>query len=354
MTDRQDMNLETKLQRSLFGLCAVAFGVLASFVACPSVDAGSVFMKNGYIIQGAVVERSDLSIVVGWDNGKLTIYRRFVESSLYDIGDEERRAEWDRQRAEEARAEAEALAGVGPVRTTKTLPDSLVDFIEAQGGGEGIAAFGSGSIPSVDAPLGGDPNATNLFAEDGGDEDPFGGSEAGTDGDPLFPDGGNTDTTQTDVAVVSKEVLGERVDGPGNSFSIRPPLGWKVRETAEYVEIAPDGTDADRPSVNVLAFDRRGLEWNECVALAAEVRTQSLDEFVVRSEGTRALGSGREAFEVVGTATQDNKTLVVRQVLFAQAEQIWLFSGFSVADDDNFRAIDESFASVEFPEIINE
>ena len=46
-------------------------------------------MKNGYIIQGRVVEKDDEKIVLGFANGRVTIYNRFVDDVVLEPGEEE-------------------------------------------------------------------------------------------------------------------------------------------------------------------------------------------------------------------------------------------------------------------------
>ncbi|HLU49455.1 MAG TPA: hypothetical protein VK116_15265, partial [Planctomycetota bacterium] len=50
--------------------------VMSSAWMCAAIGAeplfaGSVFMKNGYIIQGPIVEESKDAIVLGWQNGEV-------------------------------------------------------------------------------------------------------------------------------------------------------------------------------------------------------------------------------------------------------------------------------------------
>ena len=67
---------------------AAAIGIC---LATGAARAGSVFMKNGYIIQGPVLEYSegtDGAVVLGWANGKMTIYHRFIEKLDLEPGEE--------------------------------------------------------------------------------------------------------------------------------------------------------------------------------------------------------------------------------------------------------------------------
>jgi hypothetical protein len=85
--------LEARTARGRGRVPALAPWMAVAFclAAAGSAGAGSIFMKNGYIIQGPIVEHSDGgegSIVLGWPNGKVTIYRRFVERVDFEPGEE--------------------------------------------------------------------------------------------------------------------------------------------------------------------------------------------------------------------------------------------------------------------------
>lgn len=60
----------------IFG--ALILGAFTVLAAAP-VDAGSVFLKNGYIIQGRIVESDDEKVVLGFSNGRMTIHSRFID-----------------------------------------------------------------------------------------------------------------------------------------------------------------------------------------------------------------------------------------------------------------------------------
>jgi len=53
-----------------------------------AVWAGSVFLKNGYIIQGRIVKYTPEEVVVGYRNGKVIIKRRFIEQVNLDPAEE--------------------------------------------------------------------------------------------------------------------------------------------------------------------------------------------------------------------------------------------------------------------------
>ncbi len=313
----------------------VVLSVLA-FVVCLSAGdelrAGSVFMKNGYVIRGPVVERSLVSFVVGWDNGKVTIHRRFVDLVVYEPGEEERLAEWERERSEEDRSVRETLAGRRVEPSTEVLPGSLEEFIQLQGREVGLAGTGT----DIEAFL----------------------VDSGASGD-AFVDGSRdfdlTDGADVLVGRVPRVLLGERVQSVDGSFSLHVPQGWSVRQSDEFFEVAAGTVDGLRPSLNVVGFDRGGLDWQACVDLAAEARVSALESFETASEGPCHIGRGYEAFEVLGSATANGRTLVVRQVMVADGERVWLVSTFTAGGegDPEFAVLDESLQSFEVVSLVS-
>src|SRR5687767_33985 len=88
-------------------------------------DAGSIFMKNGYIIQGPIVERSDESIVMGWPNGKVTIHKRFVDNVVYEATEEKRLIEDEAFKAQEKARSEDDLSLLATSNESEDLPPNL-------------------------------------------------------------------------------------------------------------------------------------------------------------------------------------------------------------------------------------
>ncbi|HAK97520.1 MAG TPA: hypothetical protein DCM87_21650 [Planctomycetes bacterium] len=72
--------------------CAAALSLVAG--SCHSLYAGSVFMKNGYIIHGPVKEVVEdpatnqlVAVVIGWEHGKVTLLSRFIENVVFEAGE---------------------------------------------------------------------------------------------------------------------------------------------------------------------------------------------------------------------------------------------------------------------------
>jgi len=76
------------MTRPRIGITTAAFLLLAT-CGSGAAMAGSVFLKNGYILQGRIVERGDGVVVLGWQNGRVTIHDRFIDEVLLDPAEEE-------------------------------------------------------------------------------------------------------------------------------------------------------------------------------------------------------------------------------------------------------------------------
>lgn len=111
-------------------------------------DAGSVFLKNGYIIQGKVVERSDDQVVLGWGNGQMTIHRRFIDEVILDPREEE---ELRRERPA-----GPSTAGVQqPVveqRVLVELPNRIEDIMPMRAFRSSTVASAAGATSSAGEP----------------------------------------------------------------------------------------------------------------------------------------------------------------------------------------------------------
>jgi hypothetical protein len=294
--------------------------VLVLVVAAARLEAGSVFMKNGYILQGPVVDRSDEAVVLGWTNGKVRIYRRFIQSVVYDAGEEQQLEELARLREEEARAAEEALAEEAFQLEEDELPvdvDVLLRMYEAE-------AAGTGPIPGD-----GEPDAVEPGS--GGDEDP---------GTPVV-------SVQQLPGV---EQLGERVSDFQAGFSLRPPQGWSVREDKEAFQVlGPAREDGWTPSLNLVALPRGELSWEDCVQALRDGQTELLEGTEVLAEGDRQLGDV-VGFELFSRGALQGRELLVRQVLLPIEDTLWLFSSFAPADpeDELVSVLDKSLETVDF------
>src|SRR5688572_22646955 len=112
-------------QTGTSGFCLLFLSALAMLPAAPDARAGTVFMKNGYLIQGPVFEHSADSVVLGWPNGKVTIHRRFFDKVDLEPGEEKNfRAE------EKAGPSIDESELVTPATGEEELPQNLSDLVK--------------------------------------------------------------------------------------------------------------------------------------------------------------------------------------------------------------------------------
>jgi hypothetical protein len=315
------------------GACRDRFGALRVLAlsillfASPGLRAGSVFMKNGYIIHGPVMERSDEEVVLAWDNGKVRIHRRFIESLVFDPGEEQRLKELEALRAEELRAVSEPLMDPGLGREIEELPTDLEVLLKQHA--PHLLAH-TATDPGVEAIAGVGPGETP-------------GTHAGQIPPPRDPA----------TALPSAEGLGllaERAFGLEQRFSLMPPRGWNVKVGEVFQVIGPGGTDGGRASLSVVSLPRRELSWQECLELFREEQARVIEGFEVLAEGARRLTGAEDGHEVIGRGSFEGKELVLRQILVPHGARFWMVSGFSAGGpgDEGFSLIEESLKTLEF------
>lgn len=294
--------------RTILWLCVATLSLLA----VPRLEAGSVFLKNGYIIQGPLVDKSDEAVVLGWDNGSVTIYQRFIESVTYDPGEEDKLKELARQREEEGFAAAAAMSEDSPAVEPDDLPDN-VDVL--------LKAFApEHTVPPPTTPT------------DGSDD-------SGTDGTPT-------------VGVVAQPSaqLGERISSTGG-FSLRPPQEWIVKESEGIFEaVGPAREDGSRPSLNMVRMEAGDLPFEDCIKILHAQQNEVLSDLETSTAGDRTLGIGITGHEVAGTGVLEGREMAFRQVLIPVENELWLFSGFSPdgSESESFQLVEESLKTLEF------
>jgi hypothetical protein len=102
------------------------------------LEAGSIFMKNGYIIQGPIVERNDGAVVLGWNYGKLTIHRRFIDTVNYEAGEEKKLQEEEGVRTQRGNPGAEEIPLLAATQDSDELPPTLEALVSKIGGIKGL------------------------------------------------------------------------------------------------------------------------------------------------------------------------------------------------------------------------
>jgi len=333
-------------------------GGLSAVCAPPSAMAGNVFMKNGYIIQGPVVDRDEESVVLGWDHGKMKIHRRFIDQVVYDAGEEERLEEWERLRVEDEQAAREALAASTARRGQEGLPADLDDLLQRLNGPAldgvllddvGLSGDGGGAV-DVEPIEAFPPDATDGAMDD--DDWTDGAVEIVDDGDGDDDDDDATDTVRPDVNVIPppEELLGARVERSDGVFSMRQPRGWKVSENDELFEIFGNEVGGVRPSINVIEVPRGDLSVAQAFDLVLARNGEVIEGFEILAESRREFATGAEGLECIGRGSVGDKTMTVRQVAVATGESIVVLSGFSSGDesDPSSVLIDQCFETAVF------
>lgn len=264
--------------------------------------AGSVFMKNGYIIQGPIKEVIEgpgggqiRAVVVGWANGNVTLHSRFIESIEFEPGEKERLV---------VRREGEETVGVQPARVVERevpLPPPLpLDPIELLGRTA--------------------PPREGLVAARGT-------LERATTFGPLE--------------------LGERLQvfrGLHGSL----PQGWRLRaeDKAWVIEGPSDPETGVRPRI-VGTIVMRDVGRRAQIAMALEEVKRFLREWVQVEQGYREVGL-REGYEIHGRGTFNGVVFNVRQILAWVGKGTWLISCAWTADRDVAAVIEGCLQSFEF------
>lgn len=286
--------------------CAAAFAValLSSLLLAAPTWAGTVFMKNGYIIQGPVIDQDDTKVVLGWENGKVFIYRRFLESVVLDAEEEANIAK--KRSLAEQEAEAAAFDGpafTGPAISVEQLPDWSEVVKEMHQPGVALGPHGFGQTGEGDAGTG---------------------------------DGQSSPIETPSDAVTDVRALAPRVELRALGISVEAPASWAIEEderSVRWTGAAQD--DGFLPALVITSAKVSDWDVEDAKRALREDPVTVLPDFQVLEEKESVIG-GEKAYEVLGvgrpkavaTATEV-KPVTVRQVLVSSADRFWLFSAFS-------------------------
>lgn len=219
--------------------------------------AGTVFLKNGYVIQGDIVERADDGVVMQWPDGRMTIYDRFVADVIIDPTE---LAAIERRERLISDQEAVAKIAVQPVarRTVLRLPASIDEIMSPE-----HALAGSPDVTERRDPTAIDVPVVEVLEPLGaGDSDPGSAVEVAeippvsNVADPVSGagHGGETHIAEIPNPVTEiEQVVPARtreLEFPELGFAIVPPDGWLVLEDADGVRLRP-GSDQPFPSLNI-------------------------------------------------------------------------------------------------------
>jgi hypothetical protein len=311
-------------------------------LAASPAGAGSIFMKNGYIIQGPIVEHSegaDGRIVMGWQNGKVTIYKRFIERVDFEPG-EEKNAKI---------VEAAAVAIPEEIIVTPAVEDELPQTLS-----EMVKIV---NLPQslIDGPV----NLPQTSGEGGAGKDH--GTEAGSWGgestevsvvpNPVDGQAENPPADETQGTVASPT---PRVSEPRWGFSLEPPTGWKQEEIQGCVSWSgAAGVEGFAPSLNVASISVGALSWDEACAALREDQAAAFKDYQFVAEEKLDLG-GRPAYRITGRGLhsrgESSTPVAVRQAIVERGGKLWLISTFSTTDapEDLAVLLDRTVHSLQF------
>lgn len=303
------------------GVTSRCLGVLLLVATAPrGLEAGNIFMKNGYIIQGPIVERSVNGIVLGWPHGKATIHHRFIESVTYEASEEKQLQELENQ--------------VNVDGAFDELPGGILGSV---GGPEELPADADKLVRTYVI----DMNAKKSQPVDGTGDTP------GTEQSPVAGATGS----ETELTPVHRpdELLGERILDDSLGFAFRPPREWSLTRTDGGLQVAPAPVaETFRPSINVFRLPRGNLPGADYALLVREGNERILTQYELLSEGPRSVAD-KSAYEFLGRGTHANQSALVRQLLIEGPESLWLVTAFAPAQGGEAvaAAIEESLKTVE-------
>ncbi len=324
----------------------IAFlGMALSFTGIHSpVEAGTVFMKNGYIIQGPVIKQEEDSIVLGWDHGKMTIHRRFYQTVVLTS---EEKANLERIRQEELANEQESLE------------DSEVVF-QGEDGYEQLPDSFNEIVEKLNLPFAG---ASKLNLDD--ENDPSENSEDVTTtivtgenlDDVNDPSTGDEETSHVEVTEIDPPVvvsLADRVQLEALGISFQGPSNWEFEQGEGYSRwVGGTQSDGFQPNVIVLTSQIEGFTLETALKSTQKVLKGNLEDFTFTREDSLSL-DGREGYLFSGTGSyqkgENSLEVKITQVILASENQFWLSCSFSSAQTDPELALllEKSVQSIEW------
>jgi|GEM_PF-960100 sRNA-binding regulator protein Hfq len=60
-----------------------------SMTSTDVVEGGTVFLKNGHVVNGKVIASDEEKVILTWSNGRATIYRRFISEVVLESSEQE-------------------------------------------------------------------------------------------------------------------------------------------------------------------------------------------------------------------------------------------------------------------------
>jgi hypothetical protein len=321
------MNLAARFSKLARG--PVATVVLVVLTATPA-EAGSVFMKNGYILQGNIVDRDPVSIVMGWPNGTVTIARRFVSTIVFDATEEQQLQELETTRRELAgEATDAARLFLESPDETRELPATLEGFMRTFNVAAPVTEELTVADPLMETP------AVTIVEPVTVVEQPI-----ETQVEPTV-----TVETRPSPRLEDDFFHAERL-----GIALRPPTGWvpMVLDNAVVMKGSQDEAGFS-PSLSVVAFEVGALSPAKYADLLKAEQEVQLKAHHLIEERVRSYG-GTDGPELVASGRFNGREAIVRQGLVVLDGKVWLFSGVTQNRDEDgpFDWVDESLATLNF------
>ena len=282
-------------RNKIFHLCAMVICTL--WTPFSPADAGTVYLKNGRVIRGPVVERGDEGVVVGIHGGRMRIYRRFIAAVVYDGSDIAAGEKSPVPRQDTAGNENSSP----PDPATEGLPEDPRELLQRLGE----------TAPSAGSP-GQPPPANRLETSTGGKSPPRDATQSRGGVEPGKPG----------------EELGEYVDGPVAGVSIRPPAGWKLEKSPAGLRFVESPQGAFTASIELLALPESDLEVGECLRILREEHHAMLVDCETVDESFSRNSPGSEVFEMTSRGSVQAQAVTVHQALIHRGGHFWLLSAF--------------------------
>jgi len=275
--------------------------------------AGTVYLKNGRVIRGPVVERDDAGVVLGINGGKMRIYKRFITAVVYDDTDPARE-----KKAAPPQARTARVVSTGPESAVAGLPADpreLLDRLKR----EAAAPVSRVRQPPV-ATVTSRPGLKGAAAE-------------------------KVRARKSPPSTVTG--LAGQAAGPAPGSSIRPPLGWRLSRDSGLVRFVKPGQQTVPASLELLRLAGSGPSTTECLRLLREEHHSMLDACEVVDESFSRNSAGREVFELTSRGRFGGREVTVHQRIILSGSNAWLLSAFRDSRDlDTGRLLAQSIDSL--------
>ena len=300
-------------------LCPVVAFVLWALLS--PVCAGTVYLKNGRVIRGPIVERGDEGVVVGVEGGRMRIYKRFIAAVVYDGSDQ---ADTEKSSVPVQKV-AGNKAGRTPATATGDLPGDPRELLQRLA--ETASSSGSAGKRAPAVRPGVSPGKKTPVRKLAG-----GGEEAGA-------------TAREDKA----PRLGEYVDGPVPGVSIKPPAGWKIEKSPSGLRFVDSRQGAFSASLELLALQETAVETGDCLRVLRQEHQAILEDCETVDESFSRNSNGDETFRMTSRGNVQSRAVTVHQALIRHGAHFWLLSGFRNSYDmATGQILAQSIASLRF------